>query len=300
MNYHRLAGIDIGTNAVRLLVMNVIETASGPLFKKSSLIRVPVRLGEDVFTNKEISEANQKRMIETLHAFRHLMEVHHVVDYRACATSAMREANNGRQIVELLHASTGIQVEVIDGAEEADLIFNTGLGSFLDSRGTQLFIDVGGGSTELTWFDGRERITSASFNIGTIRMLKGLVPQEEWLYMGRWVSEHAANYGVVDCIGSGGNINKLFKMSGKKLGKPMTYDYLKKSASMLAKLTIEERVVQLDLNIDRADVIVPAADIFLWVMRKAHAVKIFVPKTGLADGIVQKLYFSRNELHQPE
>lgn len=293
MNYHRLAGIDIGTNAVRLLVMNIIETAQGTLFKKSSLIRVPVRLGEDVFTNRQISAENIHRMIETLHAFRHLMTVHQVVDFRACATSAMREAENGSDVVAEIHRATGIQIEVIDGTEEAQLIFNTGLSTFLDSNQTRLFIDVGGGSTELTWFDGQERVTSASFNIGTIRLLKGLVREDEWLEMGRWVQQHANQFGEVECIGSGGNINKLFKMSGKKLGRPISYEYLKKSAKILSAMTVEERVVQLDLNLDRADVIVHATDIFLFVMRKAHAAKIHVPKTGLADGIIKHLHASR-------
>ena len=291
LNYKRLAAIDIGTNAIRLLIMNAIETEEDPLFKKASLIRVPVRLGLDVFGDmRKISNNNVEKMVHTMTAFRHLMLVNDVHDYRACATSAMREASNGEDVAQRVLEETGVRIEIIEGGEEADIIYSTHIAELLDADKNYLYVDVGGGSTEITMFSQNHRVASRSFNIGTIRILSGKVDNQAWGEMEQWVSEISKNYDQINLIGSGGNINKIFKMSGKKLGKPMTYEYLKNTLKYLQLYTVDERVKVLDLNIDRADVIVPAANIFLSVMRKSHAKKIYVPKIGLSDGIVRTIY----------
>ena len=291
LNYKRLAAIDIGTNAIRLLIMNAIETEEDPLFKKASLIRVPVRLGLDVFGDRrEISAKNIDKMMHTMSAFRHLMLVNDVYDYRACATSAMREAENGDEVAQQVLKETGIQIDIIEGGEEADIIYSTHIAELLDSEKNYLYVDVGGGSTEITMFSRNNRVASRSFNIGTIRILSEKVDEQAWGEMEKWVAEISQNFDQINLIGSGGNINKIFKMSGKKLGKPMTYEYLKNTVKYLQLYTVDERVKVLDLNIDRADVIVPAANIFLSVMRKSHAKKIYVPKIGLSDGIIRTIY----------
>jgi len=291
LNYKRLAAIDIGTNAIRLLIMNAIETEEDPLFKKASLIRVPVRLGLDVFgDDRKISDRNIDKMLHTMSAFRHLMIVNDVHDYRACATSAMREASNGDVVAEQVLRETGVKIDIIEGGEEADIIYSTHIAELLDPDKNYLYVDVGGGSTEITMFSQNNRVASKSFNIGTIRILSGKVDDQAWAEMEQWVAEISRDFDQINLIGSGGNINKIFKMSGKKLGKPMTYEYLKNTLKYLQLYSVDERVKVLDLNIDRADVIVPAANIFLSVMRKSHAKKIYVPKIGLSDGIVRTIY----------
>lgn len=291
LNYKRLAAIDIGTNAIRLLIMNAIETEEDPLFKKASLIRVPVRLGLDVFgDDRKISDRNIDKMLHTMSAFRHLMIVNDVHDYRACATSAMREASNGDVVAEQVLRETGVKIDIIEGGEEADIIYSTHIAELLDPDKNYLYVDVGGGSTEITMFSQNNRVASRSFNIGTIRILSGKVNDQAWAEMEQWVAEISRDFDQINLIGSGGNINKIFKMSGKKLGKPMTYEYLKNTLKYLQLYSVDERVKVLDLNIDRADVIVPAANIFLSVMRKSHAKKIYVPKIGLSDGIVRTIY----------
>ena len=290
LNYQRIAAVDIGSNAIRLLISNVIETEEGPLFKKSSLIRVPIRLGMDVFNNGRISEENRERMRHAMQAFKHLMFVNGVSDYACCATSAMRESANGQEVIDYVLERTGVNIQMIDGKEEADIIYQTQIAEHLDTGISHLYMDVGGGSTELTYFHRGVPSTSRSFKIGTIRILADKVEAEEWGRMNDWIKERERVYGTVDVIGSGGNINKVFKMSGKKMGRPLDYAELNRMYRHIESFSWEERVTKLDLNVDRADVIIPALQIFLQVMKASRAKKVYVPKIGLSDGIVRTIY----------
>jgi len=293
MEFKRIGGIDIGTNAIRLLISNVIETEDGPVFKKSSLIRMPIRLGADVFTKGRISKKNVKRLVHAMKAFHHIMKVNEVIDYKACATSAMREAENGTAVISKIAKESGVFINIISGKEEADIIYSTHIEKLLNPKKTYLYVDVGGGSTELTLFNGQDKVISRSFNIGTIRILTDRVKPKHWKEFKAWIEMHTEKYKSVEIIGSGGNINKLFKMSGQSLGKPIDMRYLNESMERLEALTLEERVLQLDLNVDRADVIVPASQIFLTVMKSCKAQKVHVPKIGLSDGIVRTIYHER-------
>lgn len=287
----KYAAIDIGSNAIRLLVANVIEQKDGPtLFRKNELIRVPIRLGEDVFTKGKISEKNIRRMIDAMQAFQLLMNAHQVKHYRACATSAMREASNGQAVTKLIKEKTTISIEIIDGEEEASIIAATDLHSLIRNDITYLYVDVGGGSTEFTIYHKGNILVSKSFKIGTVRILNDMVNTKTWNDVSKWIQGHTDGLSGIRVIGSGGNINKIFKMSGKKTGKSMSYLYLSNFYKELDTLTYAERVVQLSLNPDRADVIIPALRIYLLAMKWAHAETIFVPKIGLSDGIIKSLY----------
>lgn len=287
----KFAAIDIGSNAVRLLFSNVHETEKGARYKKNSLIRVPIRLGEDAFTHKKISEKNAERLVKAMRAFRLLIDVHEPVSYRACATSAMRDSSNGLDIVERVYKESGIQIEIVSGKKEAEIIYANHIEELLDSDKAYVYIDVGGGSTELTIFRNKKIVSSQSFNIGTIRLLKDMVDKSEWLYLKDWIETNTKNINEsLFGIGSGGNINKLHSMAGKKSDKPVSYERLAEIHSELNKYSYKERVEILGLNPDRADVIIPACQIFLTVMRTANIKKIYVPEIGLADGLVHQLY----------
>ena len=290
MKVLKFAAIDIGSNAIRLLFTNVIVEGQRTMFKKVSLVRVPLRLGEDAFLNHAISERNIKRLEHTLHSFYHLMQAHEVVVYRACATSAMREAANGKQIVKKMRKKTGIDVEIIEGKEEAEIIYSNGLTDTMDPDRNYLYIDVGGGSTEVTIFSDGKSLDSKSFNIGTIRLLNMQVTSAEWRYMKKWVKKATSGYKDISVIGSGGNINKMYKIAGKKDGTPMEFQQLNQIYQMLEQYSIEERMTLWDLNPDRADVIVPAASIFVSIMRWSNAERVYVPKIGVSDGLVRQLY----------
>lgn len=291
MRIHKIGAIDIGSNSIRLLITNVIPDRKTTLFKKSSMTRLPVRLGSDVFTKGKISKKNRLRLKEAMMAYKHIMNVHGVEAFRACATSAMREASNGPRIVEEIFEETGIQIEVIDGKEEARLIFNSNLLDSIQPDETSfLYIDVGGGSTELTLFHQDNILASKSFELGTIRLLNKLDQKESWLEFKDWIMENTREVPDLAAVGSGGNINKTFKMSGKRQGSPLDLDYLETTRDFLAKFTMEERVKRLGLNLDRADVIIPALRIFIEAMKAARADKIYVPKIGVSDGIVRDLY----------
>ncbi len=288
----KYAAIDIGSNAVRLLVSNIIEQKGKPtLFKKSSLVRVPIRLGADVFLNQQISKENELRLLDTMNAFRLLMQSHKVVAYKACATSAMREANNGIEIVKLINKHSKIKIDIIDGEEEAAIIAATDLNSYIDASKTYLYVDVGGGSTEFTVIHQGKTVASKSFKIGTVRLLNDIVNKEAWFDLEAWIKHNTKDYEKIDLIGSGGNINKIFKISGKPAGKPLTYFYLTSFYQMLQSYSYEERITELDLNQDRADVIIPATRIYLSAMKWSGAKDIFVPKIGLSDGIIKSVYF---------
>lgn len=292
LNIKKYAAIDIGSNAIRLLISNIIEQKGKPtLFKKSALVRVPIRLGADVFLNQKISKENELRMIDTMNAFKLLMKSHRVVAYKACATSAMREAENGEEIVKLIKKQTKIKIDVIDGEEEAAIIAATDLNTFIDKSKTYLYVDVGGGSSEFSVIDQGITIASKSFKIGTVRLLNDIVQKETWLELQTWIKHNTKDFEKINLIGSGGNINKIFKISGRAIGKPLTYFYLTSYYNMLQTYSYEERITELDLNQDRADVIIPATRIYLSAMKWSNAKYIYVPKIGLSDGIVKSVYF---------
>lgn|SRR5690554_2198956 len=288
----KYAAIDVGSNAMRLLVSNIVEQEDKPTqFNKSALVRVPVRLGQDSFTVGEISEENIERMVDTMKAFSLLMKVHKVEKYMACATSAMREADNGVEVAEHIEKETGIKIHLIDGKKEAKIIASSDLYQFLKTDETYLYIDVGGGSTELTLFSEGKIIASKSFKAGTVRFLNNMVSEVVWSEIEKWIKTVTAPYDNVVLIGSGGNINKLFKMSGKSQDKPLTLSYLQNQYNLLSKMSYDDRVMDLGLNSDRADVIVPATKIYLNAMKWSGAKLIYVPKIGLSDGIVKALYY---------
>lgn len=286
----KFASIDVGSNAVRLLLCHVIERNQEPVFKKSELIRMPVRLGEDAFLNKSISKEKEEKLVETMKAFRHLINVFGAVNYRACATSAMREAINGAEICRRINAEAGIDLEIIDGKTEARIIYSNHIAEHLQEDESYLYIDVGGGSTELTIFSDNRIAWSTSFNIGTLRLLNNTVSKEQWNEFKEKVKKETTTFQPLTAIGSGGNINKIFKMIRKKDNKPVYYSRLKEFYDYLNSFTLDERITVLNLNPDRADVIVPAAKIFLTVMKCARIEKIIVPQIGLADGLIHLLY----------
>jgi exopolyphosphatase/guanosine-5'-triphosphate,3'-diphosphate pyrophosphatase len=292
----KFGAIDIGSNAIRLLISNVVVTeGKEPQFKKSSLVRVPIRLGADAFVSGIISEENTIRMINALEAFKLLMKVHHVERFKACATSAMREAKNGVEIVDQIFNETGVKIHVIGGKEEAAIISSTDLNELIGGDSSYLYVDVGGGSTEFTVFSGGKIITSKSFKMGTVRLLnnKKSVNKEVFANVEKWVRKNTKGLKNLSLIGSGGNINKLFKMSGRTEGKPISFIYLNAQYEFLKQMSYQERISELSLNPDRADVIIPATKIYLSAMKWSGARKIYVPKIGLSDGIIKSLYYNK-------
>lgn len=290
----RYAAIDIGSNAMRLLVSNIVEQEGrDPQFNKSSLVRVPIRLGQDVFTVGEISDENISRMIDAMKAFKLLMKVHKVEKYKACATSAMREADNNHEIVEIIQREADIQIDIIDGKKEAAIIASSDLKEYISTDKTYLYVDVGGGSTEFSLFSNGKIIASKSFKNGTVRMLNNMVNEIVWVEIEKWIKLNTAPFEDVTMIGSGGNINKLFKMTGKQQDKPLTYLSLNAQYAMLNKMTYDQRIAELGLNPDRADVIIPATKIYLNAMKWSGARHLYVPKIGLSDGIVKAMYYGR-------
>jgi exopolyphosphatase/guanosine-5'-triphosphate,3'-diphosphate pyrophosphatase len=287
----KLAAIDIGSNAARLLITDVVESANhAPQFNKIDLIRVPLRLGFDVFETGLISEKRTVMIIETMKAFRHLLKVYEVNHLKVCATSAMRDATNSPEIIEKVKTETGIEIEILTGDLEAAVIYETHVAESMDSNNSYLYIDVGGGSTELNFFGDSKLIFKQSFNIGTIRLLKNLVDEKLWNEMREVIKTKTKGYKKIVAIGSGGNINKIFSMSKKKDGKPLELGLLRDYFKEFSALSVKERMRLYDLKEDRADVIVPALQIYINVMRWADADEILVPKIGLADGLVQHLY----------
>lgn len=287
----KFAAIDIGSNAVRLLISTITEQeGKEPIFKKTSLVRVPIRLGADVFMTKLISEENKNRMVDTMQAFKLLMKSHKIERYKACATSAMREANNGEEVAGIIAEKTGVEIEIIDGNHEAAIIAATDLHTFIQSDKTYLYVDVGGGSTEFTLYSGGATVASKSFKLGTVRLLENRVEDGLWEEVEGWIKEVTRAFPKIDLLGSGGNINNIFKSSGKPVGKPLSYLYLSSYYQLLNSFTYEERITELNLNADRADVIIPATKIYLSAMKWTKARRIYVPKIGLADGIIKSLY----------
>ncbi|WP_212004134.1 exopolyphosphatase [Chitinophaga sp. HK235] len=287
----KLAAIDIGSNAARLLISEASPSSSGAMdFTKVNLVRVPLRLGFDVFDNGSISEKRACHLIDTIKAYKLLLDVYEVKYLKACATSAMRDASNGAVILQEVKTQTGIDIRIISGQEEASFIYENHIAENLDKSRSYLYIDVGGGSTELTLFSGTRLVFKESFNIGTIRLLHQQVADSSWQQMKDFLKQQLKSIGPVTAIGSGGNINKVFSMSKRKEGKPLSLDTLKDYYKEFSNFSIEERIHMYNLREDRADVIVPALQIYINAMRWAGANEIFVPKIGLADGLIQALY----------
>jgi exopolyphosphatase/guanosine-5'-triphosphate,3'-diphosphate pyrophosphatase len=290
MKLKKYAAIDIGSNAVRLMIANVIKKKNDFLVKKVDLIRLPIRLGGDVFLEGSISSNNYLRMKDAMMAFKHLMKVHGIVDYRAFATSAMRSASNGIQLADEILRETGIKIDIINGKKEAAIIFGTKLASLIKKDKSYIYIDVGGGSTEMTIYSKGEIIAAKSFKIGTVRILNGLVDYTIWEQIEKWVKDQTEGIDDIEAIGSGGNINKIFKMSGRAEGEPLSRAYLFAQLNYLKSFTFNQRIEELGLNEDRADVIVPATKIYLSAMKWSGSEIIHIPKIGLVDGIIQSLH----------
>lgn len=286
-----LAAIDIGSNAARLLISEASVYRNGAVdFTKLNLVRVPLRLGIDVFDKGFITEERKAMFLHTMKAYRLLMNVYQVEAMRACATSAMRDARNSSEILEEIENETGIQIETISGQEEANIIYETHIAEKLAYNKSYLYIDVGGGSTEITLFSNNQIIFKESFNIGTIRLLHDKVSDDQWEQMKLFIKTQIKDYEPIEAIGSGGNINKIFSLSKRKEGKPLPIDLLKDYYKEMSFSTVAERKHLYGFRDDRADVIVPALQIFISIMRWANADEIYVPKIGLADGIVRMLY----------
>ncbi|TDS17281.1 Ppx/GppA phosphatase family protein [Sphingobacterium paludis] len=284
----RYGAIDIGSNAVRLLIAEVNEESNPIKFTKEALIRVPLRLGDDAFIHQHISVPKFENMVKTMQAFRNLMDVYRVSDYMACATSAMRDADNGPEIVKAC-SKIGIDIQIIDGAKEAAIIYNSNLQENMDKNKVYLYIDVGGGSTEISLFANAQLVASRSFNLGTIRILDNQDSPDTWDDMKKWVREHTKIYKNIYGIGTGGNINKLSRIANEKMDKPMSYAKLKAIYLYLSSYSLKDRIHVLGLKQDRADVIIPAAEIFLTIMKVGHLKNIVAPRVGLVDGIIQTL-----------
>ncbi|MBP9793751.1 MAG: rod shape-determining protein [Flavobacterium sp.] len=290
----KYAAIDIGSNAMRLLIMNIVEQeGTAPQFNKSALFRVPIRLGQDAFTVGEITEENIDRMVDAMKAYKLLMGVYKVERYMACATSAMREAYNGKEVTDIIKKKADIKIEIIDGKKEAAIIASSDLHQFIKTEQTYLYVDVGGGSTEFSLFSEGKMVASKSFKNGTVRLLNDMVNEVVWQEIEKWIKTNTEDYENITLIGSGGNINKIFKLSGKLQDKPLSYMYLNAQYQYLNSLSYEQRIAELALNTDRADVIIHALSIYLKAMKWSGANKIYVPKIGLSDGIVKAMYFDK-------
>ncbi len=287
----RLAAIDIGSNAARLLISDVkLDSFGNPVFNKLNLIRVPLRLGFDVFEKGIISKEKRLMVLQTMKAFAHLMKAYDVQHLKACATSAMRDAGNSNDIIKKIKLETDIEIKVITGDEEANYIYENHIAENLDKLHAYLYIDVGGGSTEITFFSEGNLKYKESFNIGTIRLLKNQVTENNWNELKDHIKQNTKSNLPIIAIGSGGNINKIFSLSKKKEGKPLSLDLLKDYYKELSAVSLEDRIKLYKLREDRADVIVPALQIYTNIMRWAEITEIYVPKIGLADGLIQSLY----------
>ena len=290
MNISTYAAIDIGSNAVRLLINTIYDNKGTITFNKTSLVRVPIRLGQDVFTDKKISKKTMNRLNEAMTAYKLLMNVYNVDKYRAFATSAMREASNSKEVIDFIKDKSGIKIDIISGEEEARIIFSSELKNFLNSDNYYLFVDVGGGSTEISLLNKGKVLDSQSFPIGTVRLLDKKVDENYLINVIKpWVMK-ITDRKSVDLIGSGGNINFIFKNSGKKEGKFLSASYIHQKYELYKKLTYEERIEKFNMKPDRADVIVPALLIYSSIMKFAHSTRIHVPKIGAADGMINLMY----------
>lgn len=291
-----LAAIDIGSNAARLLISEASVYKDGTVdFTKLCLLRIPLRLGFDVFDKGYVAEEKKKKLIDSLKAYKILMDIYKVEAFRACATSAMRDASNSRELLDAILAETGIKVDIITGQYEAAVLYETHIAENLSTNKAYLYIDVGGGSTEVTMYAQNHTIFKESFNIGTIRLLRDKVTEEQWDHMKWYIKTYTRDHHPIEAIGTGGNINKIFSISKRKEGKPLSLETLRDYHKELSSTTLEERKHLYQFRDDRADVIVPALQIYTSIMRWAEADEIYVPKIGLADGLIKMLYNERKE-----
>jgi exopolyphosphatase/guanosine-5'-triphosphate,3'-diphosphate pyrophosphatase len=292
MNIDILAAIDIGSNAIRLLINDIEKNGTAPDFKKVAYLRVPIRLGDDVFTTGKISRDKEKRLIHAIRGFSHILKAYGVMNYRACATSAMRDAENGKNIVKAIRKASGIDIDIISGREEAEMIYEAGqLDNLMDKKRNYLYVDVGGGSTEVVLYSNQQKITSNSFQLGTVRMLVDAVKDEEEKRFKSWLKEIDKGNNPLSIIASGGNINKIHKVLDKRDREILCYDDLKTLYNKLKLLSYEERIQSYKLNTYRADVIVPALKIFFTISKICKVNEIHVPRIGLSDGIIHHLYY---------
>lgn len=295
----KLAAIDIGSNAIRLQITKVIEFETLITFKKLQYVRFPLRLGHDVFTNRIICPNNQERFLKLMAAYKNLMELYEVDHYYGCATSAMRESENGRELVERTSAELGVEIDIISGEKEAEMI-NSVISLNMDDQ-TYLHIDVGGGSTELNFYYQQKKVASRSFKMGSVRRLEHHDAPEVWLDMKDWVQNELQDHGEkITTIGTGGNINKIYELSPRTSKRKISLENILQVQDYLRNLTLEERLNRLQLNPDRADVIVPASEIYAYVMQAAKAKNMLVPDVGLKDGInyylFEKYYQGRGKI----
>ena len=286
----KIAAIDIGSNAIRLLIEEIRSKSGKPYVEKVSLTRVPIRLGEDVFRTGEISSKKVNQLVMTMRAFWYLMEVHGVEHFRACATSAMRDAKNRNEVLSTIKAESAIDIEVLTGEAEAELIYGNYISQQLDRKSNYLFIDVGGGSTELTYIVRGTRLKSQSFNIGTVRALEQKIQKKTWDELKHWIIEHVKGSDKLIAIGTGGNINTVFKMAGKKPSDKITLREIEEQFELISSLSYEERIHKLKLKPDRADVVDPACEIYLKILEMCSIREMMVPKIGLSDGMILKMF----------
>lgn len=284
------SGIDIGSNAVRLLFANVFETKGGPVTEKATLLRIPIRLGMDVFTLGRISDQKTEYLVKTMKAFKLLIDVYQPESYLAAATSAMREASNNKEVMDIVRKESGLTIDLIDGIQEAKIISSFSNLMVNKAFTKTLYIDVGGGSTELSINDGKDFITSNSFKLGTIRLLADAVPDDEWDKMHKWLNQFKSDFGRMNVIGSGGNINKITKLYGNAYNNIVNLDQLQFAYKQLNTMPLEKRIEKMGLRPDRADVIVPAAQIFIKILKWTDLQIVSAPKIGLADGLVLMQY----------
>ena len=298
MKIEKFAAIDIGSNAIRLLITNVIIKKGFPTkFIKSSIVRIPIRLGQESFTIGEISSKNVSKIVRTIKAFKHIIKVNDVKSSLAFATSALREANNSKEIIKEVKKKTKLKIEIIDGKKEAKIISLNNIFDFLNKNRIFIYVDVGGGSTEFSIIENGKRKNSKSFKIGTIRMINKITSEDVWNQIRIWVKTNIRQHSKIALIGSGGNINKIFKIAGVLDSRPLTLIKLNSIYKSLIKMSYEERIINFDLNPDRSDVIIPAAEIFLKALEWSGSSEIYVPKVGLADGMVRFL-FKKDHTHR--
>lgn len=293
MEFNKYAAIDIGSNAIRLQISDVIEQkGKETFFLKDSFTRVPIRLGQDAFTKGKISDTNSRKLLESMKAFRLLMQANDVVKYRGVATSALRSAKNGKKIIGLIRDKAGIHIDLIDGETEAKIIYQAGLREHIQDKGACLFVDVGGGSTELSLFINKKHVISRSFQIGTVRLLNDQINSEDWMEMKQWIKKHIKKIEDITIMGSGGNIKRLFKLLNVEKGKSINYISLLNIYRDIDAMPLQDRITVMGLKPDRADVITHAGALFLRVMKWSNSNQIFVPKIGISNGIIASLHDS--------
>ena len=286
----RFAAIDVGSNAMRLFFCRVLENGDGPTFIKESMIRMPLRLGHDAFTENIISDETCNKFVDTMHGFSSLIQAYEPISFKACATEAMRQATNGLDLVNRVKEETGINLNIITGKEEADIIISTHIDRYVQTDQHCLYVDVGGGSTELTLIKNKKTLFSKSFSIGSVRLLEEQVTADDWSMMKEWIVDKTSTITNIQSIGSGGNINKILTLLEKSKGKSVTVQEIKSIIKKIKPFSIHDRIVKLGLRPDRADVIVHAGKIYSKCMKWSGANNMIVPQVGLADGIISQLY----------